>query len=452
MKLLGNLLDVYNMGEYEYLPYFSDMVLYAGDLMTFDKQGIKKHYFVEGERFLTNCGSEGHPAVDPLGSIKGIEPKDLIDMSKNFENNIISYFTAHKYSDCRDTNIREAKIDELLMYRYKEFADILRDNQKPEFYYLHTDRLGSGSAVTDGRGEAVHVLGYMPYGETLLDLSHTHYETPYQFTGYEKDQETGLHYAEARYYDSRLSIFNSTDPMWYKYPHQSPYTYCSNNPIMRIDPDGRADDEWDINRRGEIVNHIKTDKHDAFYMVDDNGERIEGKSVRFEYGTVEKFKSQYSDNAKTTFDWYNIRGDNNGKHLFEFFANNTEVEWSQFKTGNSGEKGLNFITTSHSEYMESAGIFLYNNLLRHKYFIREHIHNHPKGLPVPSGMPGTTQEGSGDISFVSVLNKNNKIHKYSGTIFKIYSKGFGYNSYNESSRVGDFEHIYNKIGLKPLRN
>ena len=111
--------------------------------------------------------------------------------------------------------------------------------QKPESYYLHPDRLGSGSAVTDGRGEAVHVLGYMPYGETLLDLSHTHYEIPYQFTGYEKDQETGLHYAEARYYDSWLSIFNSTDPMWYKYPHQSNYTYCSNNPLMYRDPTGR---------------------------------------------------------------------------------------------------------------------------------------------------------------------------------------------------------------------
>ena len=105
-------------------------------------------------------------------------------------------------------------------------------------YYLHTDRLGSGSAVTDGRGEAVHVLGYMPYGETLLDLSHTHYETPYQFTGYEKDQETGLHYAGARYYDSRLSIFNSTDPMWHKYPHLSPYAYSADNPVMLVDPDG----------------------------------------------------------------------------------------------------------------------------------------------------------------------------------------------------------------------
>ena len=115
------------------------------------------------------------------------------------------------------------------------------------YIYLHTDRLGSGSAVTDGRGEAVHVLGYMPYGETLLDLSHTHYETPYQFTGYEKDQETGLHYAEARYYDSRLSIFLSVDRFAEKFPWQSPYCYASNNPIRYMDING--DSAWRINNQ-----------------------------------------------------------------------------------------------------------------------------------------------------------------------------------------------------------
>ena len=54
------------------------------------------------------------------------------------------------------------------------------------YIYLHTDRLGScsGSAVTDGRGEAVHVLGYMPYGETLLDLSQWGYETTREFAGF----------------------------------------------------------------------------------------------------------------------------------------------------------------------------------------------------------------------------------------------------------------------------
>ena len=107
------------------------------------------------------------------------------------------------------------------------------------YIYLHTDRLGSGSAVTDGMGEAVHVLGYMPYGETLLDLSQGD-ETPYQFTGYEKDQETGFHYAEARYYESHLSTFNSTDPMWHKYPSLSPYAYCANNPLRYVDPSGES--------------------------------------------------------------------------------------------------------------------------------------------------------------------------------------------------------------------
>ena len=66
-------------------------------------------------------------------------------------------------------------------------------------YYLSTDRLGSGSAVTDGRDRAVHLLGYMPYGETLLDLSQGGYETPYQFTGYEKDQEKGYSYYGSQY-------------------------------------------------------------------------------------------------------------------------------------------------------------------------------------------------------------------------------------------------------------
>ena len=117
--------------------------------------------------------------------------------------------------------------------------------------YLHTGRLGSGSAVTDGSGKAVHVLGYIPYGETLLDLNHIHYETPYQFTGYEKDQETGLHYAEARYYDSRLSIFNSTDPMWYKYPSISPYAYCANNPLMYVDPSGMVIDTTGLSQQGQ---------------------------------------------------------------------------------------------------------------------------------------------------------------------------------------------------------
>ena len=43
----------------------------------------------------------------------------------------------------------------------------------------------------------------------------------------------------ARHYNSALSIWLSVDPMADKYPSISPYTYCANNPVRLVDPDGR---------------------------------------------------------------------------------------------------------------------------------------------------------------------------------------------------------------------
>ena len=45
----------------------------------------------------------------------------------------------------------------------------------------------------------------------------------------------------ARYHNSALSIWLSVDPMSDKYPSMSPYTYCANNPVRLVDPNGR---EW----------------------------------------------------------------------------------------------------------------------------------------------------------------------------------------------------------------
>ena len=43
----------------------------------------------------------------------------------------------------------------------------------------------------------------------------------------------------ARHYNSDLSLWLSVDPMSDKYPGVSPYTYCANNPVRLVDPDGR---------------------------------------------------------------------------------------------------------------------------------------------------------------------------------------------------------------------
>ena len=60
----------------------------------------------------------------------------------------------------------------------------------------------------------------------------------YTFSAKEKDSETGLSYFGSRYYSSDLSIWLSVDPMAAKYPSLSPYTYCADNPVLLVDPNG----------------------------------------------------------------------------------------------------------------------------------------------------------------------------------------------------------------------
>ena len=63
----------------------------------------------------------------------------------------------------------------------------------------------------------------------------------YKFTGYERDSETGLDYAFARYYSSRLARFMSTDPLGGPIGNlqsHNAYAYTANNPLNLIDPSG----------------------------------------------------------------------------------------------------------------------------------------------------------------------------------------------------------------------
>lgn len=53
-----------------------------------------------------------------------------------------------------------------------------------------------------------------------------------------------MYYYGARYYDPRISIFVSVDPLAEKYPGWTPYHYVHNNPINMVDPTGMEADGW----------------------------------------------------------------------------------------------------------------------------------------------------------------------------------------------------------------
>ena len=126
-------------------------------------------------------------------------------------------------------------------------------------YYYHPDHLGSTGYVTDANGKLYEHMEYFPFGETWVQEHSNTLRTPYLFTGKEYDQETGLYYFGARYYDPRTSVWQSADGILNKYLPKGNkekdgnlagmggifnsfnlglYGYSAQNPVKYLDPDG----------------------------------------------------------------------------------------------------------------------------------------------------------------------------------------------------------------------
>lgn len=108
-----------------------------------------------------------------------------------------------------------------------------------QFFYHH-DHLGSSSYVTDYNGDVRQHTEYFPFGEIFVQEEQGEEHSPYRFNGKELDQASGLYYYGARYYDARLSLWQSIDPLAAAYPAWSPYAYVLQNPLTFTDPDGQA--------------------------------------------------------------------------------------------------------------------------------------------------------------------------------------------------------------------
>jgi RHS repeat-associated protein len=197
----------------------------------------------------------------------------------------------------------------------------------------------------------VHECPYPVHSRSSANYSLLTANWIFTFSAKEKDLETGLSYFGSRYYSSDLSIWLSVDPMAAKFPHQSNYVYCSNNPIKLFDPNG--EDEWEVNESG-YIRRIHNDKPDRIYAVSgtQKGEWGERKS---DVKPLDVDKSVMSTidtkNGNTTFYVMNKRKEMN--NLFEFLADNTNVEWTQISTHDFMEDKYDLLTSSH-DYTETV--------------------------------------------------------------------------------------------------
>lgn len=112
------------------------------------------------------------------------------------------------------------------------------DNYENLQFFYHPDHLGSSSFITNLEGEVVQHIEYVPFGEVFIEERNNVWNTPYLFNAKEFDEETGMYYYGARYYDPRLSLWMSTDPKEEKMPAVNSYCYVFNNPVVYLDPSG----------------------------------------------------------------------------------------------------------------------------------------------------------------------------------------------------------------------
>ena len=114
---------------------------------------------------------------------------------------------------------------------------------------MTADHLGSARVITNQNGAVTTRKDYAAFGEELAtaqrtsDLSYDASETRKGYTGYEKDDESGLEFAQARYYNTTHGRFTSVDPLTASATIKNPqtfnrYSYVLNSPYKFTDPLG----------------------------------------------------------------------------------------------------------------------------------------------------------------------------------------------------------------------
>lgn len=152
-----------------------------------------------------------------------------------------------------------------------------------EIYWFHPDHLGSTSYITNVLGEVSQHMEYFAFGETFVEEHRSSNNSPYKFNGKELDEETGWYYYGARYYDPRLSVWLSIDPLASYDPinnsehyidgqhnggvfnamNLNVYGYTYQNPLRYVDPNGK---QVDVVITNEVVGttQIRLIGHDNY--------------------------------------------------------------------------------------------------------------------------------------------------------------------------------------------
>ena len=194
----------------------------------------------------------------------------------------------------------------------------------PQTSYLTNDHLGSPRIITNEIGQVTSRRDFMPFGEETYsaqrtaNLGYAADNVKQGFTGYLKDDETGLDFAEARMYAKSLGRFTSPDIIAGKIQNPQSlnrYSYVWNNPLILTDPTG-MEVSWEDSKKKKKKEETeeRTDAQREYEdnlkkMVESNDEKTRKRGLRLQ-ATYQKLKD-----SKIVFHVVKVGGDNSSGEL-----------------------------------------------------------------------------------------------------------------------------------------
>ncbi|MFA7448882.1 MAG: RHS repeat-associated core domain-containing protein [Weeksellaceae bacterium] len=191
-----------------------------------------------------------------------------------------------------------------------------------EQYFFHPDHLGSTSYITNLLGEVSQHMEYFAFGaierkslavflegcerSSFVEEHRSSNNSPYKFNGKELDEETGWYYYGARYYDPRISVWLSVDPLAnvdylmndeayingqhnggvYNSLNHNSYSYTYQNPVLYVDPNGKQT----FFMHGTFVNNFSMSKTDKLAL-----QNLFGNTNNYSFTIGKKLENNHQD-------------------------------------------------------------------------------------------------------------------------------------------------------------
>lgn len=246
-----------------------------------------------------------------------------------------------------------------------------------KYHYYLKDYQGNNRVVVDQDGNVEEENDYYPFGGLMA--SSTNSVQAYKYNGKELDMKKSLNWYDygARMYDPVIGRWHAVDPSSEKYCNWSPYTYCKDNPILRIDIDGK--DDYVVSKTGKLT-HLK-EKKDKDVLYAYTGNEKSPKSENSIEMNEKGLLGNMVDNQRKHGGYKSFGSTSNltdAANLFQFVAENTDVEWA-LSVFESDGKNTSVIVTNQQPNTVSNGDSEKGKEIKGEKKVAVHSHPDPKG-------------------------------------------------------------------------